>query len=80
MAAEKTASIWAELRKPFPKEVVGLLPKPYKKDSPKGKCKDCGGYHGLPAVHLDYVGHAAVTDRLNSVVGPDNRASAMAAT
>lgn len=57
----------AELRKPFSKESVGLLPKPYKKDSPKGQCRDCGGWHGLPAVHLDYVGHAAVTDRLLKV-------------
>lgn len=57
----------SELRKPFPKEAVGVLPKPYKKDSPKGKCPECGGWHGLPAVHLDYVGHAAVTDRLLKV-------------
>jgi hypothetical protein len=73
MATEnKTTDIWKELRKPFPSGTVGKLPKPYKKDSPKGKCSECGGYHGLPAVHLDYVGHAAVTDRLNSVAGPDN--------
>jgi hypothetical protein len=52
------------LRQPFPKHQISKLPKPYKKDSPKGNCKDCGGYHGLPAVHLDYVGHAALTDRL----------------
>lgn len=38
---------WKELRKPFPKEVIGQLPK--------------GG------VQLDYVGHAAVTDRLLEV-------------
>jgi hypothetical protein len=55
------------LRAPFPPEVVGILPKPYKADSPKGQCNVCNGYHGLPAVHLDYVGHAAVTDRLLSV-------------
>lgn len=55
------------LRKPFPPESVGRLPKPYKKDSPKGECRECGGYHGLPAVHLDYVGHAAATDRLLTV-------------
>lgn len=55
------------LRKPFPKSVVGKLPKPYKADSQKGACAECHGYHGLPAVHLDYVGHAAVTDRLLSV-------------
>jgi hypothetical protein len=54
----------ALLRKPFPEHQISKLPKPYKKDSPKGNCKECGGYHGLPAVHLSYVGHAALTDRL----------------
>lgn len=53
-----------KLRVPFQKHQISKLPKPYKKDSPKGKCAECGGYHGLPAVHLDYVGHAALTDRL----------------
>jgi hypothetical protein len=57
----------AALRQPFPKSAQGLLPKPYKKESPKGNCPECKGYHGLPAVHLDYVGHAATTDRLLSV-------------
>lgn len=52
------------LREPFPANQISKLPKPYKRDSPKGQCKECGGYHGLPAVHLDYVGHAALTDRL----------------
>lgn len=54
----------ALLRMPFPPHQISKLPKPYKKDSPKGKCAECGGYHGLPAMHLDYVGHAALTDRL----------------
>lgn len=54
----------ALLREPFPAHHISKLPKPYKKDSPKGRCNECGGYHGLPAVHLDYVGHAALTDRL----------------
>lgn len=54
----------ALLRAPFPPNQISKLPKPYKRDSPKGKCAECGGYHGLPAVHLDYVGHAALTDRL----------------
>lgn len=57
----------AKLRAPFPSNQISKLPKPYKKDSPKGKCNECGGYHGLPAVHLDYVGHAALTDRLLDV-------------
>lgn len=52
------------LRTPFPANQISKLPKPYKKDSPKGQCKECGGYHGLPALHLDYVGHAALTSRL----------------
>lgn len=54
----------ALLREPFPAHQISQLPKPYKADSPKGDCKVCGGYHGLPAMHLDYVGHAALTDRL----------------
>jgi hypothetical protein len=72
---------FARLREAFPPEHVGKLPKPTKRDAKKGKCKPqreggdaptwqdhyCGGYHGLPAVHLDYVGHAAVTDRLLEV-------------
>ena len=52
------------LREPFPAYQISKLPKPYRADSPKGKCAECGGYHGLPAAHLDYVGHAALTDRL----------------
>lgn len=56
-----------DLRKPFPKAVTGILPKPYKKESPKQNCGVCGAYHGMPAAHLDYVGHAAVTDRLLTV-------------
>lgn len=52
------------MREPFPAHQIGKLPKPFKKESPKGECKECGGYHGLPAMHLDYVGHAALTLRL----------------
>lgn len=55
------------LRAPFPASAVGKLPKPYKKDNPKGECSECGGWHGLPAAHLDYVGHAATTARLLAV-------------
>jgi hypothetical protein len=57
----------AALRAPFQDEQVGKLPKPTKRDNAKGRCDECGGYHGLPAVHLDYVGHAATTDRLLQV-------------
>ena len=54
----------ALMRAPFPEHQISKLPKPLKKDAPKGKCNECGGWHGLPAVHLDYVGHAALTARL----------------
>lgn len=57
----------AKLRAPFEAHQISVLPKPYNKDSPKAKCNECGGFHGLPAVHLDYVGHAALTDRLLDV-------------
>lgn len=55
------------LRAPFPSNQISVLPKPKSKDAPKGHCNVCGGWHGLPAVHLDYVGHAALTDRLLDV-------------
>lgn len=53
-----------------PAELVGKLPKPTKKDNPPGRCQECGGWHGLPAVHLDYVGHADVT-RILLLVDPE---------
>lgn len=52
------------LREPFPANQISKLPKPKSRDAVKGHCNECGGWHGLPAVHLDYVGHAALTDRL----------------
>ena len=55
------------LRKPFPTAAIGFKPQPYKKDSPKSACRQCGGFHGQPAAHLEYVGHAATTDRLLQV-------------
>ena len=64
---DKTSDWHEKLRAPFPEKTIGTLPKPYKKDSPKAQCRECGGYHGLPAAHLSYVGHAAITDRLLSV-------------
>ena len=72
-----TAEQVTALRKPFPPEMVGKLPKQVQKDDrDRGKCEPgsrysadgsyCGGYHAR-SVHLDYVGHAAVTDRLLTV-------------
>lgn len=56
-----------KMREPFPSHQINLLPKPKSKDAEKGRCQECGGWHGLPAVHLNYVGHAALTDRLLDV-------------
>ncbi len=57
------------LREPFPAHQISKLCKPYSKESQKGNCKACGGYHGLPAVTLDYVGHAAFAAWRNSGQG-----------
>lgn len=60
----------ALLREAFPEHQIGKLPQPMaKKDVmdqlPKGMCSVCHTYHATSKViHLDYVGHAAVTDRL----------------
>lgn len=67
MTATEKSNGLARLRDPFEPAQIGQLPKPYKADSPKGTCPVCKGYHGLPAAHLDYVGHAALTDRFLEV-------------
>jgi hypothetical protein len=60
----------ALLRQPFPPHQISKLPKPLAKREvmdqlPKAKCSECGGYHATSKIiHLDYVGHAALTDRL----------------
>lgn len=66
-AATMTPELSDALRRKFPQDTIGILPKPYDAKSTKGRCNECGGWHGLPAAHLPYVGHAAVTDRLLSV-------------
>jgi len=53
-----------KLREKFPPASVGKLPRATSKDAKPGRCRECGGWHKLPAVHLDYVGHSQVTDRL----------------
>ncbi len=57
----------ARMREPFAENQINVLPKPYSKDSPKEFCRTCNSRHGMPAAHLDYVGHAALTDRLLEV-------------
>lgn len=62
----------AKLRLAFSANHISKLPKPtkaqteaVKADFKKGiRCKDCGSWHHPDVVHLDYVGHAALTDRL----------------
>jgi hypothetical protein len=63
------------LRAPFPPNQISQLPKETGAQAKQRKaaqdagnwppkCKICGGFHHVNAVHLDYVGHAALTDRL----------------
>ncbi len=67
----------ALLREPFEPHQISKLPKPTKrqtedlkaaqnrKDFSLGiKCDVCGAWHHKDVIHLDYVGHAALTDRL----------------
>ena len=60
------------LREPFPEHQISKLPKPTKAQTDQVRadfkagmrCNVCGGWHHKDVVHLDYVGHAALTDRL----------------
>jgi hypothetical protein len=64
-----------KLREPFAPHHISKLPKPTKAqtesvraDFKKGiRCKECGSWHHPEVIHLDYVGHAALTDRLLDV-------------
>uniref|UniRef100_A0A6M3LYQ7 Uncharacterized protein n=1 Tax=viral metagenome TaxID=1070528 RepID=A0A6M3LYQ7_9ZZZZ len=57
------------LREPFPANQVSQLPKGTKAQNncpanEKKNCNICGGWHHPQVIHLTYVGHAALTDRL----------------
>lgn len=80
MAAPKEVPLsgLALLRAPFPDNQISKLPKETGKQATErkkamdagnwpAKCDVCGGFHHKNAVHLDYVGHAALTDRLLDV-------------
>ena len=64
-----------KLRVPFEPRSISKLPKPTKaqtdalKSDPKAgiRCEICDGWHHPKVIHLDYVGHAALTDRLLDV-------------
>ena len=70
--SEVAADPLALLRRPFEPNHISKLPKPtkaqtdaVKADFKKGiRCQLCGSWHHPDVVHLDYVGHAALTDRL----------------
>jgi len=60
------------LRKPFPDNQIGKLAKGSKAQmqcnaNEKKNCSICGGWHHPKLIHLDFVGHAALTDRLLDV-------------
>ena len=65
----------AKMMAPFAPNEIGRLPKPtnaqtdaVKADFTKGaRCAECGAWHHPSVVHLDYVGHAAITKRLLEV-------------
>lgn len=64
---EPDRELLRRLRGPFPESAIDKLPRGLKRDAPKQKCRECGGYHEPAGVHLDYVGHAHVTARLLDV-------------
>ncbi len=60
------------LRRPFKDEDIEILPRyagyeKIKANRKRGKCAVCEQRHELPAIHLSYVGHATLTERLLSV-------------
>lgn len=70
-----TAEIAAILREPFEPKHVGKLPRVWCKacrdaqfkvcqQHTKVRCRDCGNNITSAHLHLDYVGHAEITDRL----------------
>lgn len=76
----RTKEVWDRLAAPFAQDDLEKLPKPLKaRDDNKGRCEagsyysadgyGCGGWHAR-SMHLDYVGHAGITQRLNDVLGP----------
>ena len=75
MEQEDQIKALAKLREPFKEHQIGKLPKPtkaqtdeVKQDYRKGvRCDLCGTWHHPKVVHIDYVGHAALTDRLLDV-------------
>ncbi len=72
---ETTQDAYAQLSRPFDRAEIRQLPKPtcpdcIKKQCVKHKpvrCSECGSWITPAHIHIDYVGHAAVTRRLGEV-------------
>jgi len=75
MEEDKQIEQLKKLRKPFDAHQISKLPKPTKSQTDEVRanfkagirCVVCGGWHHPNVIHLDYVGHAALTDRLLEV-------------
>lgn len=75
MLEENQTAGLLKLRAPFEPHHISKLPKPTKKqtddvraDYKQGvRCTICSTWHHKDVVHLDYVGHAAITSRLLDV-------------
>lgn len=69
----------AALRAPFPDEAVGKLPRSICRNCSQSqskrcdqhqwvsRCSECGNSHSSATMHIDFVGHADLTDRLLTV-------------
>lgn len=60
---------WDWLRREFPPHAKGKLVKYAKSDRNAPECPTCGARHtgGANALHVDYIGHAFLRERLNEV-------------
>jgi hypothetical protein len=77
MTIEMTREVQDKLRAEFPRNKVGKLPrvtcsmcsnpKAQCSDHKRQKCRVCKAYVSTQHMHIDYVGHADVTDRLLTV-------------
>ena len=75
MITTKDSEKLERLIEPFLTGDIGKLPKPTKKQTDDVKrdfkqgsrCNICGGWHHPSVIHLDYVGHAALTKRMLEV-------------
>lgn len=72
------ADMLQRIREPFPADQIGKLPRVTCGDCrqsrvkqcdrhKKAKCNDCGAWITPAHIHLDYVGHAELTDRLLTI-------------